>query len=92
MWERRILDALDRRTAEITFDPHVFERKSSRNLEFEKIKKTVREGHLLKGKCQTPNKICFEHYFGKENQTYVVVTRFHHNFIEVKTAWIRKGN
>lgn len=89
MWKEELIKC--RKGAEITFDPHLFNRKEYWNLELDKVEETVRKGKLFEEKCEKPNKLCFEKYFGKENITYTVIVRFHKNFIEVKTAWPRKG-
>ena len=91
MWVEDLLDELDRRSVEVTFSPHMFDRDEYWNIDLDKVEKTVRTGRLVEGKCEEPNKLCFERYFGKENLTYVVIARIHVNFIEVKTVWPRKG-
>jgi len=91
MWIEELMKKLDRKKAEITFDPHVFDRKEYWNLNLDKIEETVRTGKVFDNKCETPNKICFKRYYGKENITYTVIARYHNNFIEVKTAWPKKG-
>ena len=91
MWVEDLLDELDRRSVEVTFSPHMFDRGEYWNIDLDKVEETVRTGRLVEGKCEEPNKLCFERYFGKENLTYVVIARIHVNFIEVKTAWSRKG-
>ena len=91
VWIEDLLRKLDRKTAEITFSPHLFDRKEYWNLDLDKIEETVRTGIILESKCNKPGKICFNHYFGKENIAYTVIVRYHENFIEVKTAWPRKG-
>ncbi len=91
MWIKELMDRLDRKKAEITFDPHVFDRKEYWNLDLDKIEETVRTGKAFDNKCEMPNKICFRRYFGKENITYTVIVRYHNDFIEVKTAWPKKG-
>lgn len=91
MWKNSILDTLDRKKADITFSSHVFDRKSSRNLDLKKVEETVRFGIIFSKKCEEPNKLCFSLYFGKENTTYIAITRVYGDFIEVKTAWTRNG-
>ena len=91
MWKEELAKNLDRKKAEITFDPHLFNRKEYWNLDLDKIEETVRTGKIFEEKCEHPNKLCFERYFGKENITYTVIVRYHKNFIEVKTAWPKKG-
>jgi len=76
---------------DVTFDPHLFERQEIRNLDLSKVEETVRTGKIVGCKCEEPNKICFERYYGKENETYVIIVRYHEDFIEVKTAWWKKG-
>lgn len=91
MWLDDLFIQLDRKKAEITFSPHLFRRKQYHNLDLDKIEETIREGTPFIDKCQEPNKICFQKYFGKENSTYIIIVRYHHEFIEVKTAWLKKG-
>ena len=91
MWIEELMKKLDRKKAEITFDPHVFDRKEYWNLDLGKIEETARTGKVFESKCETPNKICFRRYFGKENVTYIVIVRYHNDFIEVKTTWPKKG-
>ncbi len=91
MWKRELLEKLDKKHAEITFEPHLFDRKEYWNLDLDKVEETVRAGSLFEPKCEEPNKLCFQRYYGKENTTYIVIVRYHLNFIEVKTAWLRKG-
>lgn len=79
------------KSTEITYDPHLFDRKEHRNLNLDKIEQAIKSGHIVEEKCEFPNKICFERYFGKENITYTVITKIHENFIEAKTAWTKKG-
>lgn len=69
----------------------IFDRKEYWNLDLDKIEEAVRTGKIFEKKCEMPNKICFKRYFGKENITYAVIVRYHKNFIEVKTAWSKKG-
>ena len=82
---------LNRKNVKITFSSHVFDRKEYWSLDLDKIEETVRTGKIFHNKCGMPNKICFQRYFGKENITYIVIVRYHNNFIEVKTAWPKKG-
>ncbi len=91
MWKEILAKNIGRKKAEITFDPHLFDRKEYWNLELDKIEETVRTGKIFDDKCEKPNKLCFRRYFGKENITYTVIVRYHDNFIEVKTAWPKKG-
>ena len=91
MWKEELNKNLDRRKAEITFDPHLFGRKEYWNLDLDKVEETVRTGKIFEEKCEQPSKLCFKRYFGKENITYTVIVRYHKNFIEVKTAWPAKG-
>ena len=44
MWIGELTKKLDRRKAEITFDPHLFDRKEYWNLDLDKIEETVRTG------------------------------------------------
>jgi len=91
IWVEYLLRNLDRKTAEVTFRPHLFDRKDYWNLDLDKIEETVRTGRVSENKCEEPNKLCFSLYFGKENLTYNVIVIFHQNFIEVRTVWPRKG-
>ena len=87
MWAQELLESLDRKKVEITFHPHVFDRQEYWNLDLDKIEETIRTGKILEKKCEMPNKLCFQRYFGKENLTYIIVTKFH----RVRTAWPKKG-
>ncbi len=69
----------------------MFDRGEYWTLDLDKIEETVRTGVVFAVKCEDPNKLCFGRYFEKANVTYVVIVRFHESFIEVKTAWPRKG-
>ncbi len=91
MWKEELQRRLDRKKAEITFDPHVFDRQQYWNLDLGKIEETARTGVLFEEKCEEPNKLCFRRHFGKENITYIVIVRYYQNFIEVKTAWPLQG-
>ena len=91
VWIERLFGKLDRRAAELTFDPHLFDRIEYHGLDLDRIEETVRTGRIVAIKCEEPNKLCFELYFGKENLTYTAIARFHEHFIEVKTAWPRNG-
>lgn len=91
MWINDLMNRANRRKAAITFDPHVFERKEYWNLDLVKIEQTAMLGKVFEDKCEQPNKLCFKMYFGKENITYTIIVRYHNNFIEVKTAWPKKG-
>ena len=91
MWIADLTKGLNRKKTEITFDPHLFDRKEYWNLDLNKIEETVRSGKIFEKKCDAPNKLCFKKYFGKENVTYTIIVRYHKDFIEVKTAWSRKG-
>lgn len=89
MWIEEL--KLDRKKVEVTFSPHLFDRREYWNLELDKIEETVRSGKIFEEKCEKPNKLCFQRYYGKENLTYIVIVRYHDYFIEVRTAWPRKG-
>ena len=91
VWIEELDKILNRKKAEITFDPHLFDRKEYWNLDLDKVEEVVRTGKIFEQKCEEPNKICFKRYFGKENLTCTVVVRYYKNFIEVKTAWPKKG-
>ena len=87
MWIEELDRRLNRKKAEITFDPHLFDRKEYWSLDIDKVEEAIRTGKIFEEKCEEPNKICLKRYFGKENITYTVIVRYHKNFIEVKTAW-----
>jgi hypothetical protein len=91
MWREDLLKKIDRKKAVVTFDPHLFDRAEERILWLERIEDAVRTGKVIDEKCEQPNKLCFCRYYGKENESYIVIARFHKDFIEVKTAWLRKG-
>lgn len=82
---------LERKTAEITFDPHVFTRQWERHFDLGFVEETVRTGIIVEEKSCLPQKICFQKYHGKERQTYVVIALMHQDFIEVKTVWLTLG-
>ena len=90
-WKKALTKKIDRRKVEITFSPHLFHRKDYWNLDLDKLEETVRTGKIFEEKCEKPNKMCFRRYFGKENIAYTVIVRYHKDFIEVKTAWLKKG-
>ncbi len=90
-WIGELLERLDRTRCKVTFDRHAFDRSEYWSLNLDKIEETVRTGSIVSGKCEEPNKLCFERYFGKENTTYAVIARFHEQFIEVRTVWPRNG-
>lgn len=82
---------LDRKKAEITFDPHVFTRQLQRNFNLDFVEETIRTGKIDLEKSQIPHKVCFTRYEGKERQTYYVIIIIHQKFIEVKTVWLQPG-
>lgn len=82
---------LDRKTAEITFNPHVFVRQLERNFDLDFVEDTVRTGIIVEEKSSLPFKVCFQKYHGKERLTYIVVALFRENLIEVKTVWLTTG-
>ncbi len=90
-WIDELLGKVDRKPAEVTFDPHLFDKLEYHNLDLDKVEETVRTGNIVSGKCEEPNKLCLERYFVKENTTYTIIARFHEDFIEVRTVWLRKG-
>ena len=91
MWIEDLEAKLDRKKAEVTFDPHLFDRSEYWNLDLDRIEETVKTGKIFQKKCEKPNKICIKRYFGKENITYTIIVRYHKDFIEVKTVWPTKG-
>jgi len=78
----------DRKTTEITFDPHVFTRQLERNFNLDFVEETVRTGKIIEEKSQPPHKYCFKKYHGKERVSYIVIAIIHQEFIEVKTVWL----
>ena len=74
----------------ITFNPHLLDKESKRTLLLEKIEETVKTGKQDKKESQFP-KICLKRFFGKENLTYYVIIKEDKDFIEVITAWKKKG-
>ncbi len=90
-WIRKHLERLNANEVQINFDLYLTRKLSTRNLEDEKITDTIRNGRVILLKSLWPGKIVFEKYFGKENETYIVVTIFMKHHIEVKTAWKRNG-
>ena len=50
-WIESLLDFIERRTAEITFDPHAIDRTEYYNLDLDKAEETVRTGIVIAGKC-----------------------------------------
>lgn len=71
MWQEDLLRKVDRQKGEITFDPHAFQRTHYWNLDLAKVEETVRSGQVFLEKCEPPNKLCFQRYFGKENVTSI---------------------
>ena len=63
MWKEELMKSLNRKKAEITFSPHVFDRKEYWNLDLDKVEETVRTGDIFEEKCEKPNKLCLERYF-----------------------------
>lgn len=82
---------IDRKTADITFDSHVFTRQLERNFDLDFAEETVKTGVIVEEKSAPPNKLCIKKYHGKERQTYYVIAIVHAKFIEVKTVWLNKG-
>ncbi len=91
MWIDELLSKINRTRIPVAYDPHLIIRESHRNLDLRLIKETVRTGKVDSRKSNPPRKICFNRYFGKQNQTYTVISIIHDHYVEVKTAWIRKG-
>lgn len=81
----------DRKTAEITFDPHVFTRQLERNFDLDFVEETVRDGNIVEDKSLPPKKLCLCKYHEKERKTYYVIALWHNEFIEVKTVWLKEG-
>lgn len=81
----------DRKTAEITFNPHVFTRQLERNFDLDFVEEVVRTGDIVEEKSLPPEKLCLYRYHGKERKTYFVIALLHNEFIEVKTVWLTEG-
>lgn len=90
-WMEEKLLHLDRWHIPIVYDPHYLARESERNLDIGYVEKTVRMGSPVSHKGATPDRICFKCYFGKINEIYEVTVKIHRHFLEVKSAWKRKG-
>lgn len=86
-----MMERPDRKTAEITFDPHLLTRGLERDFDIDFVEETVRTGDIVEEKCESPGKVCFRKYHGKQRQTYTIIVLYHQDFIEVKTAWLTKG-
>ena len=71
------------------YSEHLLSRVSKRNLDLWKVDETLRTGSIIKSRA---NKLCLSRYFGKDNETYVVIIQVRKQSIRVKTAWKRKGN
>ncbi len=87
-WIKKHLERLN--YLEITFHSHFFKRKY-RNISDELCKEAIKDGKIVLIKSLWPGKIVFKKYFGKENETYVVVVLFKLDRIEVRTAWKKEG-
>lgn len=81
----------DRKTAEVTFDPHVFTRQLERNFDLDFVEETVRTGTIHEEKSVLPQKWYLTKYHGKERKTYHVIVFIHQEFVEVKTVWLTLG-
>lgn len=81
----------DRKTAEITFDPHVFTRQLERNFDIDFVEETIRRGIVHEEKSVLPEKLYITLYHGKERKTYHVIILIHLDFVEVKTVWQTLG-
>ena len=90
-WIKKHLERLNAKEVQINFDLYLTKKLCTRNLEDDKIIETIRDGRVILLKSLWPGKIVFERYFGKENETYIVVTIFMKHHIEVKTSWKKKG-
>lgn len=90
-WIETRIKEINRRFAPIFYDPHYFAREAERNLDVDLVEMTVRMGTPIVRKCTFPDRICFRIYFGKTNETYEVPVKIHKNYLEVKSAWKRKG-
>lgn len=93
MWIDDLEKNLDRKKAEITFDPrsHTINKIAFENLNEDNVEETVRTGSIINEKCEYPGKLCFQRYFGKENLTYIVIVIYHKYHIEIKTVWVKEG-
>ena len=62
MWVQELIENLDRKNAEITFNKHLFDRQEYWKLDLDKIEETVRGGRIVEKKCGVPDKLCFQKY------------------------------
>ena len=82
---------LRRKIINITYSANAIERNECWGLDLDKVEETIRIGRIDYEKSERPEKACFKRYYGKENITYVVITKFYSEHIEVKTLWAIKG-
>ncbi|MBS3168318.1 hypothetical protein J4216_04290 [Candidatus Woesearchaeota archaeon] len=76
--------------SKVTFNPHLFNREAKRCLSLEKIEESIKTGNINSKKIKFP-KLYITKYFRKENITYHIIIIKHKNFVEVITAWKKKG-
>lgn len=91
MWIEERERRVNRKSSVVTISAHALDRAAYWNLDLEKIEETMRFGTLWKDKCEFPNKICYQRYYGKENITYVTIVKYYQDFIEVQTIWPQQG-
>jgi len=90
-WIEERLSRINRREIVIFYDPHYLIREAERNLNIDLVERTVRLGSSVFRKSSPPDHVCFRMYFGKSNETYEAPVKIHKHFLEVKSAWKRKG-
>ena len=73
---------------EIMFHPHFVKRWKTRDIDLGRVEDTARTGKIFE---RTGEKRGFKKYYGKENETYIVIAMIEEDFIEVRTAWKTKG-
>lgn len=74
----------------IRYSLHFLSRRKSRLLDLGLVEKAIKTGQVNKDKSRH-NKVVLERYFGKINKKYVVVLVEFREYVEVKTAWCKKG-
>ena len=90
-WIEDRLRNFNRRNIPILFEAHYLARETERNLNVKLVERVVRTGRPVIEKSTFPDRICFKMYVGKTNETYEVPVKIRKDFLEVKSAWKRKG-
>ncbi|MFH1590198.1 MAG: DUF4258 domain-containing protein [archaeon] len=74
----------------VRFHKHFLFRKKHRNVNLDIVFETLETGRINSKKSKG-TKLCVERFFGKTNQTCVLIVNNYERFIEVKTVWFKKG-